>query len=44
LETDTALLGKKRKRNAQRLYECQQTEVYVGRYSAVKSYVKLWKS
>ena len=42
LETDVALPGKKRKRTAQRLYECLQAEGYVG--SAVQRYVKAWKA
>lgn len=37
-----ALPGKKRKRTAQRLYECLQAEGYVG--SAVPRYVKAWKA
>ena len=44
LETDAALPGKKRKRTAQRLYECLQAEGYVGGYSAVQRYVKAWKA
>ena len=44
LETDATLPGKKRKRTAQRLYECLQVEGYVGGYSAVQRYVKAWKS
>jgi transposase len=44
LETDAALPGKKRKRTAQRLYECLQVEGYVGGYSAVQRYVKAWKA
>lgn len=43
LETDAALPGKKRKRTAQRLYECLQVEGYVGGYSAVQRFVKAWK-
>ncbi|CAD6872202.1 ArsR family transcriptional regulator [Methylomonas fluvii] len=44
LETDAALPGKKRKRTAQRLYECLQVEGYIGGYSAVQRYVKAWKA
>ena len=43
LETDAVLPGKKRKRTAQRLYECLQVEGYVGGYSAVQRFVKAWK-
>lgn len=43
LENDAALPGKKRKRTAQRLYECLQVEGYVGSYSAVQRFVKTWK-
>ena len=43
LESDAALPGKKRKRTAQRLYECLQVEGYVGGYSAVQRFVKTWK-
>lgn len=43
LETDVSLPGKKRKRTAQRLYECLQAEGYVGGYSAVQRFVKEWK-
>jgi len=42
LEAD-ALLPTKRRRTAQRLYECLQVEGYRGSYSAVRRYVKAWK-
>lgn len=43
LESNAALPGKKRKRTAQRLYECLQMEGYAGGYSSVKCFVKTWK-
>lgn len=43
LESDAALPGKKRKRTAQRLYQCLQVQGYVGSYSAVQRFVKAWK-
>jgi transposase len=42
LENDAALPGKRR-RTAQRLYECLQVEGYLGGYTAVQRYVKDWK-
>jgi transposase len=42
LEAD-ALLPNKRRRTAQRLFECLQVEGYLGSYSAVRRYVKTWK-
>jgi len=42
LEHDAQLLRKQR-RTAQRLFECLQVEGYVGTYSPVQRYVKVWK-
>ncbi|WP_228125113.1 IS21 family transposase [Candidatus Methylospira mobilis] len=42
LETD-ARLPVKRRRTAQRLFECLQAEGYAGGYCAVRRYVKAWK-
>jgi transposase len=42
LEYDAQLLRKQR-RTAQRLFECLQVEGYVGTYSPVQRYVKVWK-
>jgi len=42
LEYDAQLLRKQR-RTAQRLFECIQEEGYVGTYSPVQRYVKVWK-
>ncbi|MFZ2168208.1 MAG: IS21 family transposase [Methylococcaceae bacterium] len=42
LENDAALPGKRR-RTAQRLFECLQVEGYLGGYTAVQRYVKDWK-
>jgi transposase len=42
LELDAALPGKRR-RTAQRLFECLQVEGYLGGYTAVQRYVKDWK-
>jgi transposase len=42
LRNDAALPGKRR-RTAQRLYECLQVEGYLGGYSAVQRFVKDWK-
>lgn len=42
LELDAALPSKRR-RTAQRLYECLQVEGYSGGYTAVQRYVKDWK-
>lgn len=38
-----AALPRKRRRSAQRLYECLQVEGYVGSYTAVQRYVRDWK-
>lgn len=38
-----ATLPSKRRRTAQRLYECLQIEGYIGGYTAVQRYVKDWK-
>jgi transposase len=38
-----ATLPSKRRRTAQRLYECLQVEGYLGGYSAVQRFVKDWK-
>jgi transposase len=42
LESDSRL-PVKRRRTAQRLFECLQVEGYVGGYCAVRRYVKAWK-
>ena len=42
LTTWLETVGKKRKRTAQRWYECLQVEGYVGDYSAVQRFVKAW--
>jgi hypothetical protein len=41
--TNDAALPSKRRRTAQRLYECLQVEGYVGSYTAVQRYVRDWK-